>query len=436
LFRALRHRNFRLLWLGLLISFSGSLMQSAAILWHVSLLVPEHRRALALGMVGLVRIVPVVVFSLISGVAADVLDRRKLMVFTQTMMAVLAGVLALLTWRGLTAVWPIYALSAASAAAGAFDLPARQALTPNLVPREDLPNAISLNTIMFQVAAVIGPAVGGIVIARFGIAWAYAFNAVSFLVVIAALLAMRNVRDRGSRVEDRGSSFSLHAALEGLRFVFRHPLIRSTMLLDFFATFFSSAMALLPIYVQDILHAGANGYGWLFAAPAVGALIGSALMVRGIDWIDRRGHVLIAAVAAYGLATIGFGVSRTFWTLFACLAATGATDAVSMVLRNVIRQLETPDHLRGRMMGINMVFFMGGPQLGELEAGLVANWLGAVVSVVTGGLGCIVATIWIGATTPALWAYRREDAHGRLATAAPAGEDSAPISARESVEPD
>jgi MFS family permease len=411
LFAALRHRNFRLLWVGLLISFSGSLMQSAAILWHVSLLVPEGKRALALGMVGLVRVVPVIVFSLVSGVAADVYDRRKLMLVTQSLMAVFAAVLAALTWRGLTSVWPVYAISAVSAAAGAFDLPARQALTPNLVPRGELPNALTLNTIMFQVAAVTGPALGGIVIGQLGVAWAYAINAVSFLVVIGALLMMRGV---GSVHIDAGiagakrAEFTLHAAMEGLRFVFRAPLIRSTMLLDFFATFFSSATALLPLYAQDILGVGAHGYGWLYAAPAVGAMVTSAVMVRAVDRIDRRGDWLIAAVAAYGLATVGFGVSRSFWLSFWCLAMTGATDTVSMVFRNLIRQLETPDHLRGRMVGVNMVFFMGGPQLGELEAGLLAQWLGAVVSVVSGGLGCVAATIAIATVTPALRAYRRE----------------------------
>jgi MFS family permease len=416
LFVALRHRNFRLLWTGLLISFSGSLMQSAAILWHVSLLVPENRRALALGLVGLVRVVPVVFFSLLSGVAADVYDRRKLMLFTQTAAAILAAGLAVLTWQGLNVVWPIYAIAAASSAVGAFDLPARQSLTTNLVPREHLANALSLNTIMFQVAAVVGPALGGIVIGQYGVAWAYALNAASFLVVIAALLMMRGVRRerRGAAETMKETKFSLHSAMEGLRFVFRAPLIRSTMLLDFFATFFASATALLPIYAQDILGVGATGYGWLYAAPAVGAILTAAVMVKAVDVINRRGHVLMAAVAGFGLATVAFGLSRSFWLSFACLAATGATDTVSMVFRNLIRQLETPDHLRGRMVGVNMVFFMGGPQLGELEAGLVAQWLGAVVSVVTGGVGCIAATIWIGATTPALWRYRREDQSHRF----------------------
>jgi MFS family permease len=405
MFPALQHRNFRLLWVGLFVSFSGGFMQSAAVLWHVSILVPDDRRALALGLVGLIRVVPIIVFSLISGVAADAFDRRRLMLVTQAAMAVLAAVLAFLTFRGLSVVWPIYLLTAVSAAAGAFDLPARQALTPNLVPREHLPNAISLNTIMMQTASVAGPAIGGVVIATLGLGWVYAYNAVSFLFVIGALLLM-DPPARSETAADR-SNFTMTAALEGLRFVFRAPLIRSTMLLDFFATFFSSATALLPIFAQDILHVGARGYGWLYAAPAAGAVLTSAIMVRAVDVVERRGDVLIASITAYGFATIAFGLSRHFWLSFACLAATGAADTVSMVFRNIIRQLETPDRLRGRMLGVNMVFFQGGPQLGELEAGLVANWLGAVISVVTGGVGCLAVTAWIATTTPALRAYRR-----------------------------
>ena len=376
-------------------------------LWHVSLLVPDDRRALALGMVGLVRIVPVVIFSLISGVAADAFDRRRLMLITQCLMAVLAALLAVLTFQGLSVVWPVYLLAACSSAAGAFDLPARQALVPSLVPREHLPNAISLNTIMVQTASVGGPAIGGAIIAEVGVAWAYLFNALSYLAVIAALLMMRVDDAPAQHASVPRGDFTIKAALEGLRFVFRAPLIRSTMLLDFFATFFSSATALLPIFAQDVLQVGARGYGWLYAAPAAGAVVASAVMVRAVDWIERRGLVLIASVWAYGVATVAFGVSRVFWVTFACLAITGAADTVSMVFRNLIRQLETPDHLRGRMIGVNMVFFMGGPQLGELEAGLVAAWLGPVVSVVSGGLGCLVATGWIAAVTPALRAYRR-----------------------------
>jgi len=404
---ALRHRNYRLIWLGQGISFSGSMMQSAALLWHVSLLVPKAQKGLALGLVGLSRVVPIVAFSLLSGVVADAVDRRRLMLVTQTAMALVAAALAVYAFRGGVHVWPLYALSALGAAAGAFDGPARQSLIPTLVPRADLPNAISLNTIMFQVASVIGPSIAGILIATLGVGWVYALNAVSFLAVIVAILLMRGVVE--APAHERGE-LSLKAAADGLRFVFAQPLIRSTMLLDFFATFFSSATALLPIFAQDILQVGARGYGWLYAAPSVGAMIAGGVMVRVADRIEHRGRVLLWAVVVYGLATVVFGFSRAFLVTFLCLAVTGAADTVSMVLRNVIRQLATPDRMRGRMTGVNMVFFMGGPQLGELEAGLVAQAWSAPVSVVTGGIGCLIATAWTAWRTPALRRYRREDA--------------------------
>ena len=418
-FVALQHRNFRLIWIGLLVSFSGSMMQNAALLWHVSLLVSPERKGLALGLVGLVRVLPVIVFSLISGVVADAWDRRKLMLFTQTAAAVVSLALALLAFNGLSVAWPIYALAALGSAVGAFDLPARQALVPMLVPREHLPNAITLNTIMFQTASVVGPAIGGLLIATTSVGWAYLANAVSFAFVIAALLMMRHVPAREPSVGGSRDDVSLHAALEGLRFVFRSPLIRSTMLLDFFATFFSSATALLPIFAQDILQVGATGYGWLYAAPAVGAMVTSAAMVPLTERMRRRGPVLLWAVAGFGLATVVFGLSRSFWLTFFCLAMTGATDTVSMIIRNIVRQFETPDRLRGRMIGVNMVFFMGGPQLGELEAGVVANWLGATFSVVSGGIGCLIATGWVAATTPGLRHYGKTEGPPAHAQAPP-----------------
>jgi len=417
-FVALRHRNFRLIWIGLMLSFTGSMMQNAALLWQVSLLAPEGRKGLALGMVGLVKVAPIFVFSMISGVVADAWDRRRLLLSTQIAATVVAVALAVLTFRGLTVIWPIYALAALSAAVGAFDLPARNALVPNLVPREHLPNAISLNTIMFQTASVAGPSLGGLVIAAAGVGWVYLANAVSFGAVVAALLMMRDVPARQppkagwrGREASRASStpdVSMHAALEGLRFVFQSSLIRSTMLLDFFATFFSSATALLPIFAQDVLHVGAEGYGWLYAAPASGALLASGAMVPLTERVEFRGRLLLWAVTGYGLATVVFGLSRSFWLTFTCLALTGASDTVSTVIRNIVRQLETPDWLRGRMTGVNMVFFLGGPQLGELEAGVVANWLGAPFSVVSGGVGCLLCTAWVALTTPALRHYRRE----------------------------
>jgi MFS family permease len=408
---ALRHRDFTLLWIGQLLSFSGSRMQTAAILWHVSLLAAPQRKGLALGLVGASQVVPIIFFAMLSGVVADALDRRKVMLATQTVLALLAATLAALTFGGLHTLWPVYLLAALSSAASSFDGPARQALIPNLVPRQDLASAIGLNTLMFQIASVAGPTLAGLVIAGPGLAWVYAANAASFLMVIAALLVMR-ARPRFAEA-DAGPSAAITwaAAREGLRFVFAQPIVRSTMLLDFIATFFASATALLPIFAQDILRVGARGYGWLYAAPSVGAVALGLVMAHSIERIERRGAVLLWSVAAYGAATVIFGVSRNFWLTLLSLACVGAADTVSTVIRNLVRQLETPDELRGRMTGVNMVFFMGGPQLGELEAGVTAQLLGATFSVVSGGLGCLVATAVVARRSVRLRRYRREAGH-------------------------
>ncbi|HTF91063.1 MAG TPA: MFS transporter [Planctomycetota bacterium] len=402
---ALRHRNFRLLFAGQFLSLVGTWMQSAAVLWHIASLVPPEEKALALGGVGLVKVVPIVVFALAGGVLADALDRRRMMFWMQCLMAASAGLQAVLTLQGLTSIWPLYILTGVNSAAAAFEGPARQSLIPAIVPREDLPNAISLNTMAFQMAAVAGPALTGIAYQWLGPGWIYAVNAVSFLAAIAAVILLR---DLPRHAPENVVELSPRSALEGLRFVFSHSLIRSTMLVDFFATFFSSAMALLPIFTQDILGRGAGTYGLLYSAPAIGAALTSLILLRVEKHIVRRGRVLLWSVAAYGLATIVFGLSKSFWLMFVCLALTGAADTVSMVIRNVLRQLTTPPHMRGRMTSVNMIFFLGGPQLGEMEAGALAHKVGAAASVVIGGIGSLISTAWIAKSTPALRNYRRE----------------------------
>src|SRR5256884_2272815 len=296
-FPALRHRDFTLLWIGQLLSFAGSRMQTASILWHVSFLAAPERKGSALGLVGAVQVVPIIAFSMLSGVVADALDRRKVMLATQTVMALLAAALAALTFAGLRTVWPIYVLAALSSAAASFDGPARQALIPNLVPREHLASAIGLNTLMFQFASVAGPTLAGLVIAGPGIAWVYAVNAVSFLMVIAALLLMR-ARPRASGGGGPAPRIPWAAAREGLRFGFPHPIVRSTMLLDFVATFFAPATALPPTFAQAILPVGPPGYGWLYAAPSVGAALAGLVLAYAIDRIGRPGPILLLAVAA------------------------------------------------------------------------------------------------------------------------------------------
>jgi MFS family permease len=260
---------------------------------------------------------------------------------------------------------------------------------PSLVPLEDFPNAVSLSMIVFNVATISGPAIAGLLLAQSGPALIYAFNAISFLAVIIAVVAMR-VSGSPELQSDRRQALSFGALKEGLQFVWRTPIMVQTMTLDFVATFFASATLLLPIFARDVLHVGAHGYGLLAAAPAIGSVITAFFMAR-LGTFQRQGRLVVWAVAVYGVATAAFGVSRVFWLSLLMLALTGAADTVSTVLRQTIRQLVTPNYLRGRMTSINMMFFMGGPQLGELEAGLIAALIGAPLSVVVGGFGSTIA---------------------------------------------
>jgi MFS family permease len=390
-FSSLRHRDFRLLWSGQVVSVIGSQMQSAAINWHIYLLTGSP---LALGIVGACRAVPIIVCSLAGGVVADVLDRRRLMMATQSVMLLCSATLALITFRGLTKVWPILLLTAIASAAWAFDTPARQSLLPMLVPRTDFQNAVSLSMLMFQTGMVTGPPLAGFVLASHGPAFVYALNAASFLAMLTGLALLHTT---GKPEKHDGQSdapqISWQALVEGLQFVWRTPIIVQTMTLDFVATFFASANQLLPIYAKDILYVGARGYGFLAAAPAAGAITAGLVMAR-MGAIKKQGFTVIVSVALYGAATIAFGVSKMFWISLIMLAATGAADTVSTILRQTIRQLITPNYLRGRMTSVNMIFFMGGPQLGEVEAGTLAALIGAPLSVVTGGVACVLAAMF------------------------------------------
>ena len=398
-FTALRHRDFRLLWLGQLISVTGTQMQFVAINWHVYLLT---KSPLALGGVGLVRILPIIFCSLVGGVVADAVDRKRLMLATQGSMLVCAAILTVITATGLQSIWPIYALTAIASAALAFDNPARQAMLPTLVPAEDFPNAVSLGIVVFNSAMIVGPALAGVLLSIRGPALIYGINAASFVAVIVALLLLH--ASGRPRIGEQAPQISLGALREGLRFVWRTPIIVQTMTLDFIATFFASATALLPIFAAEILSVGARGLGFLAAAPGAGSIITGLLMARlGVN--RKQGKIVLGSVLIYGAATVAFGLSRWFWLSLLMLAVTGAADTVSTVLRQTIRQLVTPDHLRGRMTSVNMIFFMGGPQLGEMEAGVVAHLIGATLSVVTGGVGCLLAVASASLWAKELWRY-------------------------------
>jgi MFS family permease len=410
-FNALRHRDFRLMWMGQVVSVTGSQMQLVAINWHVYLLT---KSALALGAVGLVRVVPIILCSLAGGVVADAVDRKRLILATQVVMLLSAGALSLIFAGGfLRSVWPIYLLTAVSSAAVAFEAPARQALLPALVPEEDFQNAVSLYMIVFHVSMIAGPALAGLLLNSYDPYLIYAINAASFLAVIVAVSLIRASGRAGRADNPEASGISLGALSEGLRFVWRTPIIVQTMTLDFIATFFASATALLPIFATEILRVGARGLGMLAAAPAVGSVLTALVMAR-LGTLRRQGAIVIGSIAVYGAATIAFGLSRVFWFSLLMLAVTGAADTVSTVLRQTIRQLSTPNYLRGRMTSVNMIFFMGGPQLGELEAGAVASLTGsAAISVLTGGIGCLVAVALTAWMAQSLLSYEGEVTRAR-----------------------
>jgi MFS family permease len=366
-----------------------------------------------------VRFLPILVFALLAGLVADLYDRRKILLITQSAMTLIAFALAYLTWQGGIQLWHIYLLTGLQATAVAFDLPARQSLVTNLVPVEDLPNAFSLQSIAFDLGAVVGPALSGVVIASLGQQFTYLFNAVSFLAVIYALLRMDPIAPRPQVDGQAGLAkprLNLQSIREGIQFIVHQPIILGTMLLDFFVTFFSSANTLLPYVARDVLHVGAIQYGWLSAAQSIGA-VATALVLTQQKRIQRQGPLLLGAVFVFGAATVLFGLSRVFWFTMAALILVGAADAVSTIIRNTVRQLLTPDAIRGRMVSINQIFFMGGPQLGEIEAGLAAQFLSTPASIVIGGVGTVLAAIYVLARWPQI---RRFDGHEPAPVPAPA----------------
>lgn len=410
---ALRYRDFRLLWLGETVAWTGSQMRNFAINWHVFELLRGQTfvfnffgndivmgsDAFGLGMLGLARVIPVILFAMLGGMLADAFERRLVMVATQCLSALLTATLALLTLNGQVSVGAIYVVTGLSAAAMAFDFPARQSIVANVVEARHLSNAISLNALVMQVATIIGPAVAGLLVAQFNVGLVYGVNAVTFLL---SAVAISRIRHRGK--SSAGAQIGWRTLLAGLRFTFSTRIVLGTMLLDFFATLFASARTMLPIVAGQILGVGAAGYGLLATAQPIGALlVGTVLSLRGE--MKRQGLILLLSVALYGLATAIFGVSTVFALSFVLFALTGAGDTISSIIRGTIRQLATPDALRGQMTSANMLFFMTGPQLGELRAGILASLFGAPFAIFSGGLATVLMTGWVAWRYPSIRRY-------------------------------
>lgn len=391
----LRNRNYALLFWGQMISAAGTQMQVVAVAWQVYLLTHS---AIALGLIGLLQAIPRLLFSLIGGVFADVFDRRKLLLVINVTLATTSTVLALTTILHVINMVIIYAMVLLAACISSFEYPTRQAIIPTLVPREQMTDALSMSMVMMQLTFIIGPTLGGFVIAWFGVANTYWIDVLSYVVVVGALFLMVIPR---VPIEQRAQP-GLGALVDGMRFLRAHPIILAVLSLDFCATFFGSPRALLPVYASAILHVGSQGLGILLAATSIGAVALTPLTGR-IGRFRRQGLGIVLAIIAWGVCIIAFGLAPgPLWLSVLLLAGSGAADMVSMILRGIVVQLTTPDEFRGRMSSVNAMFVVGGPALGQFESGLVAGLFTPELSVVSGGIACIVATMIVVACVPRL----------------------------------
>jgi MFS family permease len=393
--RVLRNRDYSLLFWGQLISAAGTQIQVVAVAWQVYQLTHS---AVALGLIGLVQAIPRLIFSLVGGVVADAYDRRLLLIIVNTILASLSAILAVTTRMGTINVGIIYAIVLLAAIASSFEFPTRQAIIPTLVPRAQMADALSISTVLMQLTFVVGSAAGGFVIAWVGLASTYWIDVFSYFVVLGSLFLMFVPRVPAEKRAQAGFS----ALVDGMRFLRAHPIILAVLSLDFFATFFGSPRALLPLYSVAILHTGATGLGILQAATSIGA-VALAPFTGRIGRIHQQGLGVAVSIIVWGLCIIAFGLSSGPLLLSALfLAGAGAADMVSMVLRGLIVQMTTPDEFRGRISAVNAMFVIGGPMLGQFESGVVAGLTTPVFSVVSGGVACIVATLAVVALAPGL----------------------------------
>ncbi|AYC34376.1 MFS transporter [Pseudomonas cavernae] len=383
----LRHqRPFLAFWLARVCTASGFQMLTVAIGWHIYQLTGS---VLDLGLVGLVEFVPRLLFMLHTGHVADRFDRRKVTALCQAGQALIALALVLGSSSGEITREAIFVLAFLLGAARAFEMPATQALLPSLVPTALFPAAVAASSSAMQLATIVAPALGGFLYA-FGSLWVYAPTAVLYVLACALVLGLP-----ARQLPLRQERASLDSLLAGIRFIRSRPDVLGAISLDLFAVLLGGATALLPVFARDILLTGPWGLGLLRSAPAVGALLMSFWLARYP--IERGvGRTMFISVAVFGVATIAFGLSTSFWFSLAVLAVLGAADMISMVIRGAFVQLQTPDEMRGRVSAVNGLFIGASNQLGEFESGLTAHWFGSVPAVVLGGVGTLLVTgAWI-----------------------------------------
>jgi MFS family permease len=390
----LRHADFLQFLAGRLLATLAAQMQTVAVGWQVYAIT---RDPLDLGFIGLSQFLPFVLLILPAGHVADSHDRRRILTLcyaTETLCAVL---LLVFTIQGIEVAWPVFAAMVLLGCARAFSMPSAQALLPNLVPPESFTRAVALNSSIFHIGSVLGPTLGGLLYLA---GPTVVYCTVTALAALAVVFTLR-VRG-GARPDIAREPASSQALLSGLRFVWSKPVVLGAISLDLFAVLFGGATALLPIYASDILHVGPGGLGLLRTAPAIGASL--CALVLALSPIARHvGAWMFGGVAVFGLATIVFGLSTSFALSMGSLISLGAADMVSVYVRHLLVQLETPDSIRGRVSAVSAVFIGASNELGEFESGLTAKWWGALRAVVIGGVATIAVTgLWIK-LFPSLW---------------------------------
>jgi MFS family permease len=397
-------RDFRLLWTGLLVSEVGYQFTTVATFVQVRRLTGSPA---AVGVIGLVGVVALVGGTLGGSAILDAVDRRRLLIVTQLGFMVGSGLLLAGAVAGRPPIGMIYAAVALIAAVSAVEGPTRSAMAPRLVGRELLPSTLALNQVIWNGSALVGPALAGIVIAKFGLAWAYGIDLASYVAILGAAMAMRPMPPERSD----GATTGWRAVREGFGYLRGRRVLQSTFVIDLIAMIFGMPRALFPFLAASQFHAGAAVIGLLFSAPAVGALIG-ALTAGWVGRVRHQGLAVIWAVVLWGAGIAAFGlIGDHLWLGLFFLAFAGAADVISAVFRSTILQLSVPDSLRGRLSGIHILVVTGGPRLGDLEAGIVATAFSPAVSVVSGGLLCIAGTGLLALLVPELRRYHAgEDA--------------------------
>lgn len=388
---------YRRLWAGLTVSNLGQQMAAVAVAVQVYRITGS---SLAVGMTGAFAVVPLVVFGLYGGAIADVVDRRRLMLWASSGLAVLSVVLLVQALLGLASVWLLYLVVAAQSAFFAVNNPARAATIPRLVPPELLPAANALQQVTWSLGFTVGPLVGGALVATVGLSAAYAVDVVTFAAALYGVARLPPVPPEGPS----GSRAGVASVLEGLRFLRRRQVVLMTFVVDLIAMVFGMPRALFPAVAGAFYGGGAATVGLLTAAPALGALVGAAFS-GGLGRVRRQGRAVLWAVAGWGLAITLFGLSRTLWVGVTLLALAGLADMVSAVFRTTILQVATPDALRGRLQGVFIVVVAGGPRLGDVESGAVAALTNETVSIVSGGLLCILGVVLVAALVPSFARY-------------------------------